>query len=80
MGLNWPNLGQNTRYFDIPVELSVIFEISIWEKLLFCEAGYFVIYRMFVRPLDKKVHFQERPFNFKSILLRSSFIIMIFRD
>jgi len=25
MGLNWANLGQNTRYFDFPVELFVIF-------------------------------------------------------
>ena len=66
MGLNWLNLGQNTRYFDIPVELSVISEISVWKKSLFCESGYFDIYGIFVRPLDKKVHNQERPFNFES--------------
>ena len=35
---NTPKIGQNTRYFDIPVEISVISEISIWQKRFFLNA------------------------------------------
>ena len=65
MGLNWANLGQNTRYFDFPVELSAISEISIWEKSFFRECGYFGIYGIFVRPLDKIVHNRYTTFYFR---------------
>ena len=71
MGQNWPILGQNTRNFDFPVEISVITEISIWIILFFCECGYFVIYRFFLRPLDKKVPKEAPPFIFESLLVKN---------
>ena len=53
LGQNMAYLGQNTRYFDFPVEISVISEISIWQKLLFRECGYFGNFGFFIRPLEK---------------------------
>ena len=67
-GPKYGYLGQNTRYFDFPVEISVKSEISICRKLLFRECGYFGNFGFFIRPLEKKVHIQERPIDFESIL------------
>ena len=67
LGQNYAILGQNTRYFDFPVEISVISEISINQKSLSCECGYFPNFRFFVRPLDKKWHDVPPPFDFLSL-------------
>ena len=62
-------MAQNTRYSGFPVEISVESEISHYEILLFRGSGYFVIYRIFTRPLDKIVPDVPRPFNFLSIFI-----------
>ena len=67
LGQKWANMAQNTRYSCFPVEISVMSEISHYGILLFRESGYFVIYRIFTRPLDKIVPDVPRPFNFLSL-------------
>ena len=62
-------LDQNTRYFDFPVEISVISEISHYQKLLSRECGYltyFPNFRFFIRPLEKKWQNMGPPFDFES--------------
>ena len=43
LGQNVAYLGQNTRYFDFPVEISVISEISIGKNYYFANADILVI-------------------------------------
>jgi hypothetical protein len=68
MGQNWPYLAQNTCFLRFCAFGCVISESSIWIKFLLFDCGYFGIYGIFVRPLDKILHIQERPFIFESFL------------
>ena len=67
MGQNWPYLAQNTCFLRFCAFGCVISESSIWIKFLLFDCGYFGIYGIFVRPLDKILHIRERPFIFESI-------------
>ena len=67
MSQNWPKKGQNTcfsRFCAFGCIPQKIYPIGIW---FFRECGYFVIYRIFTRPLDRPRQKYHPPFNFLSI-------------